>query len=304
VNVARSSLWPLLALFIASTTWAAEGNYATIGPLKMYYEIHGAAHAKTPPLVLIHGGGSTIESFAALLPGLAKSRRVIAVEEQAHGRSSDVPGRALSFEQTADDIAALLAQLKIAKADVCGFSNGGHHAMQLAIRHPQLVRKLIVISSPVKRDGFVPHFFESMPAATLDTMPAELKEQQLKVNPDPAALRTMFEKDRQRMIDFKDWPDDSLRAIQAPTLLIVGDRDVIVPEHAVAMFRLLPHAQLAVLPDTDHMKMLERPDPLLALLPNFLDGGGGGDRREGEAPAEPVVPSQIKNGSAGASPSR
>jgi pimeloyl-ACP methyl ester carboxylesterase len=265
----------LLALLLASAAGAAEGNYATIGPLKMYYEIHGGAAAGgTPPrgpLVLIHGGGSTIESFAALLPGLAKGRQVIAVEEQAHGRSGDVPGRALSFQQTADDIAALLGQLKIDSADVCGFSNGGHNAMQLAIRHPQLVRRLIVISSPVKRDGFVAGFFDSMPRATLEDMPAELKTEQLKVNPDRTALKTMFEKDRQRMIDFADWPDESLRAIKAPTLFIVGDRDVIRLEHAVEMFHLLPHAQLAVLPDTDHMQMLTRGERLLALIPSFLD---------------------------------
>jgi pimeloyl-ACP methyl ester carboxylesterase len=269
--VVRDSLSPFVLLVFATATWAAEGSYATIGPLKMYYEIHGAGGGKSVPLVLIHGGGSGIESFAAVLPQLAKGRQVIAVEEQAHGRSSDVPGRALSFQQTADDIAELLRQLKIERADVCGYSNGGHNAMQLAIRHPRLVRKLVVVSSPVKRDGFVPHFFESMQQATLDTMPAELRVEQMKVNPDPAALKTMFQKDRQRMIDFQDWPDESLRAIVVPTLLIVGDRDVIRVEHAVEMFRLLPHVQLAVLPDTDHMMIIQRGDRLMSLIGPFLD---------------------------------
>ena len=126
-------------------------GYAPVNGLKMYYEIHGDARAETPPLVLLHGGGSTIETtFGKILPALAKSRQVIAFEQQGHGRTADIADRPFTFEQSADDAAALLEHLKIEKADFFGFSNGGNIALQIAIRHPKLVRKLVVASADVQ----------------------------------------------------------------------------------------------------------------------------------------------------------
>jgi pimeloyl-ACP methyl ester carboxylesterase len=222
-----------------------NSGYAPVNGIRMYYEIHGEGHT---PVVLIHGGGSTIESsFHYLMPLLASHRRVIAVELQAHGRTSDRDGP-VSFQQDADDVAALLRYLQVGKADLLGFSNGGSTVLQIAIRHPDLVNKIVPISGAYRRDGMVPGFFESMPKATLDVMPAVLREAFLKETPDTAKLLVMFQKDKQRMIDFKDWSDDDLRSIKAPAMIISSDRDVIMPEHSVRMARMIPGARLVILP--------------------------------------------------------
>jgi pimeloyl-ACP methyl ester carboxylesterase len=220
------------------------GRYAAVNGLKMYYEIHGSGR----PLLLLHGGGSTIEStFGRILAELAKSHQGIAVELQAHGHTRDID-RPLSFEQDADDVAALLKQLHIDKTDIVGFSNGGTTALQIAIRHPELVNKLVLASATYKRDGMQPGFFEGFQHASLENMPKPLKEAYLKANPDPKGLQAMFDRDVARMVAFKDISDADIRAIQSPALIINGDADVVRPEHALALSRLLPHAQLAILP--------------------------------------------------------
>lgn len=160
----------------------------------MYYEIHGPGDARTPPLVLLHGGGSTIgTTFGRILPELAKTRQVIAVELQAHGHTRDID-RPLSFEQDADDVAALLAQLQLEKADAMGFSNGGTTALQVAIRHPKLVNKLVLASTTYQRDGMRPGFFEGFQNATLEQMPQPLKDAYLEANPDRKGLQAMFDR--------------------------------------------------------------------------------------------------------------
>ncbi len=228
-------------------------GYAPVNGLRMYYEIHlpaGEASGKGTPLVLIHGGGSTIQtSFGKILPLLAQHYKVIAVELQAHGHTSD-RNSPESFQEDANDIVALLQYLKIDKAHIMGFSNGGHTAMQIGISHPGIVNKLILISSFYKRDGAIPGFFDSMPNATLDNMPAPLKTAYLKINNDSTGLQAMFEKDRGRMVHFKDWSDEEVNSIEAPTLIIAGDHDVVTPEHAVKMSHIIPHAQLMILPGT------------------------------------------------------
>lgn len=219
--------------------------YAPVNGITMYYEIYGVGDL---PLVLIHGGGSTIQSsFGNLLPLLADYGKIIAVELQAHGRSGDRDAPE-SFEQDADDVAELLKHLKIAKANILGFSNGGTTTLQIAVRHPQLVHKLISIAGAWKREGLIPGFFEGMQGATIDHMPALLKEAYLEVTPDKQGLQTMFEKDRQRMIDFPDYNNEDLKAIQAPALMVVADKDVITVEHTAQMAKLIPNAQLVVLP--------------------------------------------------------
>lgn len=223
---------------------AAQGNYASVNGLRMYYEIHGAGR----PLVLLHGGGSTIETtFGKILPSLAKTRQVIAFEQQGHGRTADYD-RPFSFEQSADDAAALLRHLKIERADFFGHSNGGSIALQIGIRHPNLVRKLVVASAIFKRDGAAPGFWESMRHATLQNMPAELKEVYLKGAPHPEQLQTFHDKSVKRMLDFKDLPAEDIQSIVAPTLVMIGDADMVRPEHAVEIFRSLPHSRLAVFP--------------------------------------------------------
>jgi pimeloyl-ACP methyl ester carboxylesterase len=219
-------------------------GYKLVNGLNMYHEIHG----KGNPLVLIHGGGSTIgTSFGKVLPLFAEHRQVIAVELQGHGHTADrdVPS---SFEQDADDVAALMDQLEIKSADIFGFSNGGQTAMQLAIRHPEKVRKLIAGAAGYKRSGYQSWFWEFIPNATLDNMPQPLKDAYLAINPDPAALLAMHNRDRDRMVNFKDWSDDAIRSITAPTLVICGDRDVMTPGHALEIYRLLPNARLMIYP--------------------------------------------------------
>jgi pimeloyl-ACP methyl ester carboxylesterase len=167
---------------------------------------------------------------------------------QAHGHTLDID-RPLSFEQDADDVAGLLKLLKIDKADIMGFSNGGTTALQIAIRHPQLVNKLVLLSATRKRSGMQPGFFEGFKDASLEKMmPQPLKDAYLKSNPDPKGLQTMFDRDVARMVAFKDISDAQIKAIQAPALVVNADADVVRPEHALELSRTLPHAKLAILP--------------------------------------------------------
>jgi len=249
-----------------------KSGYAPVNGLKMYYEIHGTADGRNPPLVLLHGGGSTIDtSFGNVLHSFAKNRPVIAFEQQGHGHTTDIVDRPFSFERSADDAVALLTYLKIDRADFFGYSNGGNIALQIAIRHPERVRKLIVASAMFRRDGLYPDFWESMKRATLESMPAELKEAYLRVAPHPEQLSTFHDKCARRMLEFKDWRADDIRSIDAPTLVMVADGDIVRPEHAVEMFRLLPHGRLAVLPDTDHMTLVRRAEWQVSMIEAFLD---------------------------------
>jgi pimeloyl-ACP methyl ester carboxylesterase len=250
----------------------AQSSYAPVNGLKVYCKIHGSPGDRKPPLVLIHGGGDTIgTSFGHVLPALARDRQVVAFEQQGYGHTADVADRPFSLEQSADDTAALLEYLHIGQADLFGFSNGGTIALQAAIRHPRVVRKLVVPSAFFKRDGGYPWFWDSMAHARLENMPKELMDACLEVVPHPENLPTFFARAAQRMHDFKDIPPDAIRSIAAPTLVIVGDTDVMRPEHAMETFRLLPHAELAVLPGTDHMAMMTRTEWLVPMIGGFLD---------------------------------
>jgi pimeloyl-ACP methyl ester carboxylesterase len=236
----------------------ANGSYADVNGLKLYFEIHGSGR----PLVLLHGGGSTIETtFGRILPDLAKTHRVIAVELQAHGHSKDID-RPLSFEQDAGDVADLLNQLHVEKADFMGFSNGGTTCLQIAIRHPNLVNKLVLASTIFKRDGMQPGFFEGFKNASLKAMPQPLQEAYLKANPDPKGLQTMFDRDVARMVAFKDISDRTIKDIQAPALVLNGHAEVVRAEHALELSRKLPHAKLAILPGGhgDYIAEISAPD--------------------------------------------
>jgi pimeloyl-ACP methyl ester carboxylesterase len=249
-----------------------RSGYAPVNGLRIYYEVHGSADGKTPPLVLLHGGGSTIgTSFGKVLPALAATRQVVAFEQQGHGHTADIADRPFTFEQSADDAAALLRHLGIGKADFFGYSNGGQIALEVAIRHPDLVRKLVVESAMFDRDGSDPGFWKSFENAKPDDMPRELREAYLAVAPHPEQLPAFFAKSVRRMMNFKGWTPEDLRSIHAPTLVVAGDRDIVLPEHAVRMFRLLPNAQLAVLPGTDHMAIVSRSDWLVPMIGAFLD---------------------------------
>ncbi|WP_343637037.1 alpha/beta hydrolase [Fluviicola sp.] len=219
-------------------------GYSDVNGLKMYYEIYGTGK----PLVLIHGGGSTIQtSFEKVIPLFAKNRKVIAVELQAHGRTND-RNQDLSFEQDADDVFQFLKNLEIEKADFFGFSNGGTTALQIAIRHPEIVNKLVLGSALAKRNGVPDWFWGFMEQASLENMPEQLKAAYRKVASDPERLQVMHDRDAKRMVHFKDIPDEKITAIKAPTFIIVGDKDVILPEHALQMHRQISNSQLAIIP--------------------------------------------------------
>lgn len=229
---------------LENDTMAFQNGYSEVNGIKMYYEIYGQGK----PLVLVHGGGSTIQSnFGKAIPLFARNRQVIAVELQAHGRTADGDA-GLSFEQDADDIATLLKNLKIDKADFFGFSNGGTTTLQIAIRHPEIVNKVVVGSPLAKRNGVPEWFWGFMENARLDNMPQQLKEAYIKVAPDPKGLQVMHDKDALRMRNFKDIPDDQIKSIKAPTLVIIADKDVITPEHAIEMHRQISNSELAIIP--------------------------------------------------------
>jgi len=211
-----------------------------VNGLRIYYEVYGPAAGT--PLVLLHGGDPAIEtSWTRALPALARNHRVIAFDQQGHGRTADAD-RPFTFEGSADDTAALLAYLNVPKADLMGFSNGASIAMQVAIRHPQLVRRLVLISGMARRDDLRPEFWEGMRKATLKDMPPELAEAYRKVAPHPERLPSFFQKSRDRMLGFRDWPDAAVRSIAAPTLVVIGDADVVRPEGALELVNRLPHA--------------------------------------------------------------
>lgn len=219
-------------------------GYTSVNGLKMYYEIHGQGK----PLVLIHGGGSTIQTnFEKIIPLLSQNRKVIAIELQAHGRTND-RNADLTFEQDADDIAALLKHLNIDKADFFGFSNGGTTTLQVAIRHPEIVNKMILGSALAKRNGVPDWFWGFMSQAKLENMPAQLKDGYKKVVADTNGLQVMHDRDAKRMVNFKDIPDEQIKSIKAPTLIIIGDKDVITPEHALELHRQIANSELAIIP--------------------------------------------------------
>jgi pimeloyl-ACP methyl ester carboxylesterase len=240
----RSFLILLLVLGVLGGYAQNSNGYSEVNGIKMYYEIYGQGQ----PLVLIHGGGSTIETtFGRVIPMLSKKYKVIAMELQAHGRTGDRAAPE-SFEQDADDVVTLLKNLNVSKADFFGFSNGGTTAVQIAIRHPEIVGKIILGSALCKRNGIPEQFWDFMKQATLANMPQQLKEAYLKVSPDPKGLQIMHDKDAQRMVNFKDIPDNQIESIKAPTLIIIGDKDVIKPEHAIEMHRQIANSSLAIIP--------------------------------------------------------
>ncbi len=221
-----------------------ESGYSSVNGLEMYFEIYGQGK----PLVLIHGGGSTIEtSFGIIIPFLAKQRQIIAVEMQAHGRTGD-RDTDLTFEQDADDVAALLKNLNISKADFLGFSNGGHTTIEIVFRHPQIVNKIILASTFYKRSAIAPRFWDGFEHATLSMMPQLLKDGFLKVNNNQASLLNMFNKDVQRMKTFKGWSDEQMRSITKPALIINGNQDVGSLSHAVEMCEMVAGSELVVFP--------------------------------------------------------
>lgn len=254
-------------------------GYAPVNGLAMYYEIHGSGQ----PLVLLHGSFMSITTnWGQLLPALAEHRRVVVVELQGHGRTADID-RPFTFEQMADDVAALLQYVDIERADIFGYSMGGSIAIQFAIRHPSMVRKLVIVSASFTHDGSYPEVHKGIEAITPELFTGSpIEADYVRLAPNPNDWPVLIEKIKEMHRAAQDVPAAAIAAIAAPTLTVIGDADGVRPEHAVEMFRLrrggvfgdlagLPDSQLAVLPGTTHVAVMMRADLLLAIVPPFLD---------------------------------
>ena len=271
-----------IMLFLSSQAIFSQGKkisgYAPVNNLKIYYEIYGEGK----PLLLLHGAYMTIDmNWSQLLPELSKTRKVIALEMQGHGRTADFD-RPFSFETMADDVVQTMKYLKIDTADVIGYSLGGTVALALAIQKPSLINKMVIISSAYKSEGWLPQIrsaFQSFKPEFFDATP--LKPAYESVAPDPKHWRSFVAK----MIEFdkKEYNlgEEKIKAIKSPVLLIMGDNDGIDMEHKASFYKLLggdvsgdmaglPKSQLAILPGSTHVSLMMKTDALLSLLTPFL----------------------------------
>jgi len=257
-----------------------ESGYVPVNGIKMYYEIHVIGR----PLVLLHGNRSTIgTSFGKVLPRLASTRRIIAVEQQGHGHTADID-RSFSIEQWAQDTIALLRHLRTEQADFFGYSSGGAVALEIALRSPALVRKLVWAGgTSYRRDGLYPELLkasEAMKPEDLDGSP--FQQEYASIAPHPENWHRLVTKITDLDRTTQGWSREAMASVKAPTLLIIGDSDIVRPEHVVEMFRLLgggvvgdlvglPHSQLAVLPGTTHVTLADRVEWLASMITAFLD---------------------------------
>ncbi len=272
MKTVRNVLLPFGALLMAAVATAAPGispdaKYASVNGLKMYYETHGGGF----PLVLLHGAFGFAEGWTNILSTLAKTHRVIVIELEGHGHTRDLD-RPLRFEQMADDVAQLCKQLEISSADFFGYSMGGTVAFGVATRHPALVRKLATYGSSVLGTGSTSEAASNRRRFSLPPgfAPAELKLPYDRTAPDPTRWPILVGKITELISGFNGYPPAELKAITAQVLIMVGDRDEVRPERAVALYRLIPKSQLAVLPGSDHFLLWSDPQKALTLLAPFL----------------------------------
>ena len=258
----------------------AGGHRAAVNGLDMYYEVHGEGR----PLLLLHGSFSAIgTAFGQVLPGLAERRKVIAVEMQGHGRTADID-RPLSIPDLAEDTVALIRLLRLDRVDLLGFSLGAGVALQVAIDRPHLVHKLVIMSLSISRNGLLPGLVEGMEMLQPEQLVGTPWHQEYAaLSPHPEAFPVLVEKIKECNRRIRDWSPEAVRSVAMPTLIIVGDSDIVRPEHAVEVFRLLgggaaadqtappARVQLAMLPGTRHEQMVEQTSLLTSIVPTFLD---------------------------------
>jgi len=272
----------LLTMLVSAVAWAQQKpttGYAPVNGLRMYYEVHGSGD----PVVLLHGSFMTItNNWTQWIGELSKTRKVIAVEMQGHGRTADIK-REFSYENLADDVAALLDHLKIPSADLIGYSMGGGVAMQCAIRHPEKVRKVVSISGAFRLDGLVKEALDAFPKLTPETFkgsPIETEYKKLSPTPDefPSFVKRVIAMDLKPY----DFGADKLKATKAPMFFVHGDADGVRLDHISEMFRLKggeihgdlrprSASRLAILPNTTHITLMERMSIIVPMVDDFFD---------------------------------
>ncbi len=257
---------------------ATESGHADVNGLKMYYEVYG----KGQPIVLIHGSFMNIPlNWSHIIPLLARDRKVIVAEMQGHGRTRDI-ARELSYEGMADDVSGLLKHLKVDSADILGYSMGGGVAFQVAVRHPEQVRRLVVLSGTYTHDGWWPDVAESFSTFTADMFKGTpIQKQYDSLGNDPAHFPEFVKKVISIDVKPYDW-SRNVKNIQAPIFMAIGDADGVRYEHALELFRAkgggkmgdihgLPKSRLAIVPGTTHIGMMQRTDWLIPMITDFLD---------------------------------
>jgi pimeloyl-ACP methyl ester carboxylesterase len=269
-------------LLVAGATLARSepaGDRVKVNGMEMYYEVSGEGD----PLIVLHGAYMNIPSMGAIIPKLAETHKVYAIEFQGHGRTTDID-RPITYPNLADDVAAFMDAVKIEKADVFGYSMGAAAGLQLAIRHPEKVNKLAAASVAYDAQGWQPAFKAFIPQMSVEmfvNMPFAEDYRKLAANPDgfPELVRKLIALEKEPMA----WEAD-VRALKTPVLIITGDADVATLEHSVALFRLLgggvmgdmgkplPASRLAVLPATSHTAVISQPELLHAFVEPFLKG--------------------------------
>ncbi len=271
----------LFSTAVASQAQKPTVGYAPVNGLNMYYEIHGSAGGE--PLVLLHGSFMTItNNWTGWISELSKERRVIAVEMQGHGRTPDI-NRDFSYENLADDVAALLDYLKIPRADLLGYSMGGGVAMQVAIRHPEKVGKLVSISAVFRHDGWVKEALDLFPKLTADMLKGSPIETEYKrLSPTPNGLPNLIRRVIAMDLVPYDFGADKLKATRAPFLVIHGDADGVRLDHIAELFRIKgdeifgdmrprSESRLAVLPNTTHVTLMQKGNTIIPMVNDFLD---------------------------------
>lgn len=272
-------LLPVLLSGVVSGQQKPATGYAPVNGLKMYYEIHGSGE----PVVLLHGAFMTITSnWSGWIEELSKTRRVIAVEMQGHGRTADIK-RDISPENLADDVAALLDYLKIPKADILGYSLGGGAAMQCAIRHPEKVRRVVIISYAFRRDGWVKEVNDAFPNLTPEAFKGSpIETEYKKLSPTPDKFADFVNHVKALASSPYDFGADKLKATKAPMFFIDGDADGVRIDHISEMFSLKgggmsgdlqprSESRLAILPNTTHVTLMARMSTIVPMVNDFLD---------------------------------
>lgn len=265
----------------------ARRGHLPINGLSLYYEVYGELGRSDPPLLIIPGGFMGTGSMSSWVSALARRRTVISFDQQGHGRTPDTP-RDLSYEQFGDDAAALLRTLEVERADVLGYSQGGGVALQLALRHPDLVNKMILLGATCHRDGWYPSVLQGVAGLSAATFAGSPVEQAfLDHTPDVDAFTAFVEKLKVMTIDDQEFSDEQVRSLAAPTMIIIGDADAVRPEHALGMFRLrgggdeeaaasgtlreVPPARLVIMPAMSHIGLIGASAVLVPMVEAFLE---------------------------------